>query len=87
MGTPLSVPFMVPYYNLLMTDQKDCYPVSSILIKKMKEGQPWWCSGLALPAAWGVILGTGIESHMGLSAWSLLLPLPVSLPLLCVCLS
>ena len=19
-------------------------------------GQPWWCSGLALPAAWGVIL-------------------------------
>ena len=36
-----------------------------------------------LPWAQGVI--PGIESHVGLPAWGLLLPLPVSLPLsLCV---
>ena len=44
-------------------------------------GQPWWLSGLAPPSAQGVILETRIESHIGLPAWSLLLPLPVSLPL------
>ena len=33
-----------------------------------------------LPLAQGVILGLGIKSHVGLPAWSLLLPLPVSLP-------
>ena len=35
-----------------------------------------WLSGLAPPSAQGLI-----ESHVGLPAWSLLLPLPVSLPL------
>ena len=51
-------------------------------------GQPWWCSGLAPPAALSVILETRDESHLGLPAWSLLLPLPVSLPLsLSLCLS
>ena len=34
-----------------------------------------------LPLAQGVIPGPRIESHIGLPAWSLLLPLPVSLPL------
>ena len=34
-----------------------------------------------LPSAQGVILETRIESHIGLPAWSLLLPLPVSLSL------
>ena len=34
-----------------------------------------------LPLAQGVALEFGIESHIGLPPWSLLLPLPVSLPL------
>ena len=34
-----------------------------------------------LPSAQVVILGPGIKSHMGLLAGTLLLPLPVSLPL------
>ena len=34
-----------------------------------------------LPSAQGMIWGPGIEFHLGLPAWSLLLPLPVSLPL------
>ena len=34
-----------------------------------------------LPSAQGVIPGSGIESHVGFPVWSLLLPLPVSLPL------
>ena len=51
-------------------------------------GQPRWPSGLAPPSARGVILGSGIECHVGVPAWSLLLPLPVSLSLsLSVCLS
>ena len=50
-------------------------------LKKEVVGQPWWRSGLAPPAAQGVILETLDESHVGLSAWSLLLPLLVSLPL------
>ena len=44
---------------------------------KAVEGQP----GLGLPSAQGLILETGIESHVRLHSWSLLLPLPVSLPL------
>ena len=39
-----------------------------------------------LPLAQGVILGSGIESCIWLPAWSLLLPLPMSL-LLSLCLS
>ena len=34
-----------------------------------------------LPSAQGVTPGSGIESHIALPAWSLLLSLPVSLPL------
>ena len=46
-------------------------------------GQPQWLSGLAPTSAKGVVLETrdGMESHIGLPAWSLLPPLPVSLPL------
>ena len=51
---------------------------------------PWGCLGDStvehLPLAQGVIPGPGIESHIGFPAWSLLLPLPMSLPL-SVCLS
>ena len=43
--------------------------------------QPRWLSGLAPPLAQDVILETQIESRIGLPAWSLLLPLPVSLHL------
>ena len=39
-----------------------------------------------LPLAQGMIPGPAIESCVGLPTWSLLLPLPVSLPL-SVCLS
>uniref|UniRef100_A0A8I3N9E9 Histidine triad nucleotide binding protein 1 n=1 Tax=Canis lupus familiaris TaxID=9615 RepID=A0A8I3N9E9_CANLF len=53
-----------------------------------ETGQPGWLSGLTPPLVQGVILETGIKSHIWLPAWSLLLPLPVSLPLsLSLCLS
>ena len=58
-------------------------------LKKNNNGMPRWLSALA-PAfgpgrdpgvpGWG----PGMESHIGLPAWSLLLPLPLSLS---VCLS
>ena len=51
------------------------------LISKTYRGQPWWRGILAPPVAQGMIWRPWIESHVGLSAWSLLLPLPVSLPL------
>ena len=35
-----------------------------------------------LPSAQGVILGSGIKSHVGLPAWRLLLPLSVSVSLM-----
>ena len=54
------------------------------LKKNGKNGQPGWLSGLVPPSAQGVILETW--DRVGLPAWSLLLPLPVSLPLsVCVC--
>ena len=43
----------------------------------MTVGQPWWLSGLVPPSAQGMIP----ESYVRLPAWSLLLPLPMSLPL------
>ena len=46
-----------------------------VLIRELQKGT--WC----LPLAQGTIPGPGIESHVGLPAWSLLLPLPVSMPL------
>ena len=49
------------------------------VLKIFIPGQPQWCSGLEPPAAWGVILET--RDRDPLPAWSLLLPLPVSLPL------
>ena len=52
-------------------------------------GQPGWLSDLALPSAQSVILETWDRvPRRAPGAWSLLLPLPVSLPLslsLCVC--
>ena len=41
-----------------------------------------------LPLAQDMILGSGIESHIRLRAWSLLLPLPASVCVcVCVCVS
>ena len=57
--------------------------LSEIRYKNMNMGQPRWLSGLALPSAQGVILKTGNRvpyRDVGRPAWSLLLPLPVSLP-------
>ena len=55
------------------------------ILRTGKSGQPQWHSGLAPPAVQGVILETLDESHVRLPVRSLLLPLPVSLPLsLCV---
>ena len=45
------------------------------------EGSPSGTVGLGLPAAQGVILETGDRVPCQAPAWSLLLPLPVSLPL------
>ena len=50
-----------------------------------KAGIPGWLSGLA-PWPRAQSWSPGIESHIGLPARSLLLPLPMSLPL-CVCVS
>ena len=50
-------------------------------------GKTGWLSGLAPPSTQGLILETQDQvPHVRLPAWSLLLPLPVSLPL-SVCLS
>ena len=45
------------------------------------RGHPGGSAVEHLPSAQGVTPGPGIESHIGLPAGSLLLPLPVSLPL------
>ena len=48
-------------------------------------GQPGWLNGLALPSVQGLILETRGRVPRRAPAWSLLLPLPMSLPLpLCV---
>ena len=78
-----------PCYNLQQRNNllKQRLSVDKSLDKTLEAGQPGWLSGLAPPSAQGLILETpGIKSHVGLLAWSLLLPLPVSLPL-SVCLS
>ena len=52
-----------------------------------KMGSLGGSAGLVLPSAQGVILDAGIESHIGLLAWSLLLfSVPMSMPL-SLCLS
>ena len=47
---------------------------------KIKEYLLGGSAAECLTLAQGVILGPGIESHIGFPAWSLLLPLPASLP-------
>ena len=61
----------------LKKKKKDC------LYLKENEWDAWVAQQLSicLPAQ-GVMLVLGIESHVGLPARSLLLPLPVSLPLI-----
>ena len=63
-----------------------CHP-GILLFLKVVVGQPWWLSSLASPSAQGVILETRDRVPcQAPGAWSLLLPLPVSLPLsLSVC--
>ena len=58
----------------------------SSIIGRVCEGCLGGSAVERLPLAQGVILGSGIESHVRLLAWSLLLPLPVSPPLLSLCL-
>ena len=54
----------------------------SLCIKNIKTlGMPGWLSGWASAFHSGHDLGLGIESHVGLPTGSLLLPLPISLPL------
>ena len=63
----------------------------SVFIKLInKWGQPGWLSGLAPPSVQGLILESWDRVPRPAPAWSLLLPLPVSLPLsfsLTLCLS
>ena len=58
------------------------FMVYKLSIKVAKRGDPWvaqWFGACLWPRArsWS----PGIESHVGLPVWNLLLPLPVSLPL------
>ena len=58
-----------------------------LIQKRLDVGRPRWLSGLAPPSAQGLILETQDRVPHLAPAWSLLLPLPVSLPLslpLCV---
>ena len=57
--------------NLLMTPHR--------LQNMMSRGSLGGSAVEHLPSAQGMILGPGIKSGIGLPAWSLLLPLPVSL--------
>ena len=53
----------------------------NLRLKIQTVGDPWVAqrfSACLLPRAWS--WSPGIQSHIGLPAWSLLLPLPVSLP-------
>ena len=50
-------------------------------LKTNKQGSLGYSVVQHLPSAWGMILEPWIQSHIGLPAWSLLLPLSVSLPL------
>ena len=50
-------------------------------IKKKCSGRLRGSAVKHLPSAQGVVLEPRMESHIRLPTWSLLLPLPVSLPL------
>ena len=56
------------------------YLKQKIFLKK-SEGRLGGSAVECLPSGQGVIPGSGMESHIRLPAWNLLLPLPVSLPL------
>ena len=47
-------------YKELRNENKDALSAGALqsYIEKLEMGQPWWCSGLAPPAAQGVILET-----------------------------
>ena len=50
-------------------------------MKKLKGWAAWVAQRFSAAFSPGLIPETRIESHIGLLAWSLLLPLPMSLPL------
>ena len=81
-NTPMQLRLKKPWYESLET-----VPDVNIFFKKALNRDPWVAqrfSAYVQPRAWS--WRPRIESHIGLPAWSLLLPLPVSLPL-SVCVS
>ena len=75
-------------YNVPSKGQAHARHQDTLKNKTQFGGQPRWPSSLAPPSAQGMILVSRDQSHIGQPAWSLLLPLPVSLPLcVFVCLS
>ena len=56
---------------------------SSLKVKGLDSGSPRWLSGLAPPSAQGVVLEIldRVPRQAPCMEWSLLLPLPVSVPL------
>ena len=62
-------------------EREQCRRYCSSGKRELLEGRLSGSAVECLPLAQGVILGSGIESLIGLPVRSLLLPLPVSLPL------
>ena len=82
---PLSVFSLPPPWFLLLFSEKLVSAFNSLLwrLEIWHWGMPGWLSGWA--SAFGSRHDPGIETYIGLPAWSLLLLLPVSLPIsLCV---
>ena len=57
-------------------EPKEDHTMKHIILKCQRLGTPGWLN--RWPSAQGMILEFQMESHIGLSAWSLLLPLPLS---------
>ena len=55
--------------------------VLGCLFKKLSSWDTWVAQWLSMSSAQGVIPGPAMEPRTGLSAWSRLLPLPMSLPI------
>ena len=69
-----------PFYNLVFT-QVSIKWMACTFRNKGKTGHLGGSAAEHLPWAQGLTPGPGIESPVGLPAWSLLLPLTVCLPL------
>ena len=66
------------YVKIIQNFIQNCI---KIVLKSVYTGRLGGSAVECLPSAHGVIPGSGIESHVGFLVWSLLLPLPMSLPL------